>query len=184
MNRYVLIALAIIVPFCALVAWGLMSTRDASSSSVPSPAPSPAPVPAAVAAVPVPVVAAVAPVAPAAAPTPAPAEVAPAKPAELVPVDTSLPEPADADARRAVLEQVTPAVQGCIDKLRPRKDDRVMTGFDVKPDGSLTEVRVKTHGRAPALIDCITKALQASHVDPAKGIPKSPMRHAFEAKGR
>jgi hypothetical protein len=86
--------------------------------------------------------------------------------------------------RRAVLEQLSPAVEACIAKLPMRKPDHVMTGFDVQPDGSISNVRVKTHARAPALIDCVTQALKGAHVDPAQGIPKSPMRHAFEAKGR
>jgi hypothetical protein len=183
MNRYILIAIAVIVPFCGFVAWGLLSTREAA----PGPAPTIAPAPVAA---PVPAVAAPAPVPAAAAPAPAPAlaaapaEAAPARPAELVPVDTSVPEPADSDVRRAVLEQVSPAVEACIEKMPMRKADKVMTGFDVQPDGTLANVRVKTHARSQALIDCVTQALQGAHVDPARGIPKSPMRHAFEAKGR
>jgi len=51
----------------------------------------------------------------------------------------------DLDARRAVIEQLTPLVEPCL--ANQPAMNRVLTGFIVNPDGSLGDVKVKARSR-------------------------------------
>lgn len=167
MKRLLLIAAAVLLPFAALVAWGL-SALDPEPVALPPPVAEPAPMPVE----PVPVARAAPPAAP---PQPQPAP-------EPVPEEPPPPPPTDeATIRQAVVDQLNPVVHLCFldtnEKLR--QAIRIAATFETSETGALYNVRVKMKSADPYLVACVQDALEGSVLDKARGLPQGTMRHTF-----
>lgn len=167
MKRLLLIAAAVLLPFAALVAWGLWALESEPVALPVMPVVEPAPMP--VEPQPVPVARA----APPPAPLPQPPPEEPAPPAA--------PPTDEATVRQAVVDQLNPAVHLCFldtnDKLR--QAIRVSATFDTTETGALSNVRVKMKSADPYLVACVQDALEGSVLDTARGLPRGTMRHTF-----
>jgi hypothetical protein len=170
-KRLLLIAAAVLVPFTALVWWGLAAVGHEPGEAAAAPAVTPVAAPAELPA-----------------PAPAPARVeAPTAAEPVAPPIAAAPEPepapqqADDPVRAVVVEQLNPVLQPCFsDQVgRLRKKVRVSTQFDTRPDGSLTHVKVTMKSADPYLIACLQDALEGAHLDPARGLPPGALRHTF-----
>ena len=168
MKRLLLIAAAVLLPFAALVAWGLSALEREPIALPPpaviEPAPLPEPQPSPIAR---------------AAPPPPPPQPAPPPPEEPPP---PAPPPTDeATIRQAVVDQLNPAVHLCFldtnEKLR--QSIRLSATFDTTETGALYNVRVKMKSADPYLVACVQDALEGSVLDKARGLPQGTMRHTF-----
>lgn len=174
MKRLLLIAAAVLLPFAALVAWGL-SALEREPIALPPPAVEPMPLPSAEPApAPAPIVRAPPPaaaVAPSAAPVEAPRE---EPPPPAPPTD-------EATIRQAVVDQLNPAVHLCFleQNDRLRQPIRISATFDATETGALSNVRVKMKSADPYVVACVQDALEGSVLDKARGLPQGTMRHTF-----
>ncbi len=187
----VIIAAAVLVPFGGLVAWGLSALHEpielpprANVTAVPVAPVAVAPVVVEPPSLP----AAALEVAPEALATPSPVASAPA-PTVLQNLPPVSPAEAQEQAltRRAVIEQLEPVVRDCFPQNpldRRRGDPRAAATFDVLPDGTVTDVQVRSKRADPALTRCVTAALQTAVVDPNRGIPEEPVHHTFHFKSK
>lgn len=171
-----LIAAAVLVPFAALVWWGLAALQHEPQPVTPPAPPVAAPVQAPAPAVPAP---------PRAAPPPVVAPTAPADEPEPAPAaGPDRPPMAEEAARAAVVEQLKPVVQTCFGDADPRakRPLRVSALFQTRPDGSVVNVRLKMKSADPYLLACVQDALEGAHLDPAQGLPSGEMRYTFGVK--
>ena len=170
MKRHLLIALAVLVPFAGLVAFGFSLLKDPPPMTFPAPEvhyapppPPPAPVPLRVEpirALPPPLPTAVQVVAP---PPPAPPPVV----AAMKP-----PPELSADAKRLpIIAAVEPMVMQCFKDVAEnvREPLRVTVAFNTTIEGGFESVVLKkTSWQDPNLIACIIDSFEDAHFEPSE----------------
>lgn len=172
MKRLAIIALAVLVPFAALVGWGLSTLSD-EPLPLPPPQAEPAPPPAP-------------PIAERPRPEPAPAPVPvpvppPEPPAPAAAIDDAAAELAKMEPKQALLHELTPLVNLCFLDLdgRFKQVIHVAASFDPQADGTVTNVRLKMKSADPYLTACVQDALEGARISLPQGMPQGSIRHTF-----
>lgn len=174
MKKYALIGLAALVPFVALVVYGLKAETPSTPPQAATPAeamPGAAPVaPALVAAQPEQPL-------PPAAEAPAPHERDDDEP--LAAAAATRFDPRHQDAIR----QLKPFIERCYvvhRRLLPNSRIRVRATFSVTPEGTLTQTHLRLGQAPPELKTCLEQALSAATFDVSQGVPEGAVRGNFD----